>query len=46
MNKQQKAANAAAASQGKKIDGKTVKRLMKYVKEYRISFIIVAVSII
>ncbi|MGN1113016.1 MAG: ABC transporter ATP-binding protein, partial [Acutalibacteraceae bacterium] len=46
MNKQQKAANAAAASQGKKIDGRTVKRLMKYVKEYRISFIIVAVSII
>ena len=46
MNKQQKAAYAAAASQGKKIDGKTVKRLMKYVKEYRISFIIVAVSII
>lgn len=46
MNKQQKAAKAAAASQDKKIDGKTVKRLMKYVKQYRISFIIVAVSII
>lgn len=46
MNKQQKAAKAAAASQGKKIDGNTVKRLMKYVKQYRISFIIVAVSII
>lgn len=46
MNKPQKAAKAAAASQGKKIDGKTVKRLMKYVKQYRISFIIVAVSII
>lgn len=46
MNKQQKAAKAAAASQDKKIDGKTVKRLMKYVKQYRVSFIIVAVSII
>lgn len=46
MNKQQKAAKAAAASQDKKIDGKTVKRLMKYVKKYRVSFIIVAVSII
>lgn len=46
MNKQQRAAKAAATSQGKKIDGKTVKRLMKYVKEYRVSFIVVAVSII
>lgn len=46
MNKQQKAAKAAAASQDKKIDGKTVKRLMKYVKQYRVSFIVVAVSII
>lgn len=46
MNKQQKAARAAAASQGKKVSGKTIKRLMSYVKKYRFLFILVVVCII
>lgn len=46
MNKQQRAAGAAAASMGKKINGKTVKRLMSYIGRYKISFIFVILCII
>ncbi|MCQ4022946.1 MULTISPECIES: ABC transporter ATP-binding protein [unclassified Ruminococcus] len=46
MNKQQRAARAAAASRGKKVSGKTIKRLMEYVRKYKASFVVVVVCII
>lgn len=46
MNKQQRAARAAAGSRGKKVSGKTVKRLMSYIKKYRIMFALVLVCIL
>lgn len=46
MNKQQRAAGAAAASMGKRINGKTVKRLMSYIGRYKVSFIFVILCII
>lgn len=46
MNKQQRAAGAAAASTGKKINGKTVKRMMSYIGRYKASFVFVVICII
>ena len=37
---------AAAAAQGAKISGKTVKRLLSYTKKYRLLFAVVVISIL